>query len=191
MYLLQDGRSEGCAEGHSIPGPVDPPNRVTVFMAGSQSMQQPSTTAALISDAMGARAGDPPPSPSDALSILVDTLTALAIAEVAQADKEQHDAEIAQVKSRIEQAKLDLAAEKARMATRQAELDSQAFRVRLDQNASQEVMYRRQRSRLPPVYEARNLFSMPGAGTSNQPEVDVYTRFYSCRLCWASKRRGL
>ena len=20
---------------------------------------------------------------------------------------------------------------------------------------------------------------------------DVYTRFYSCRLCWASKRRGL
>ena len=81
-------------------------------------MQQPSTTGALTSEAMGARAGDLPPSPSDILSTLVDTLTALATAEVAQADKEQHDAEIAQVNSRIEQAKLDLAAEKARMATR-------------------------------------------------------------------------
>ena len=33
-------------------------------------------------------------------------------------------------------------------------------------------MRRRQRSRLPPVYEARNLFSTPGAGTSNQPGVN-------------------
>ena len=85
---------------------------------------------------MGARAGDPPPSPSDTLSTLVDTLTALLIAEVAQANKERHDTEVAQVKSRIEQAKLDLAAEKARMATRQAELDAQAYRLMLDQTAS-------------------------------------------------------
>ena len=99
-------------------------------------------------------------------------MTALATAEVAQADKEQHDAEVAQVKSWIEQAKLDLAAEKARMATRQAELDSQAYRLRLDHNAAQEVMWRRQRSHLPSVYEARNLFNTPGAGTSNHPEIN-------------------
>ena len=135
-------------------------------------MQESSTTAALTSDAVGARAGDPAPSPSETLSVLVDTLTALLTAEVAQANKEQHDAEVAQVKSRIDQAKLDLAAEKTKMAAKLAELDAQAYRLMLDQTASHEVMMRRQRSRLPPVYEARNLFSKPGAGTSNQPEVN-------------------
>ena len=42
----------------------------------------------------------------------------------------------------------------------------------MDQNASNEVMRRRYRSHLPSVYEARNLFNTPGAGTSNQPEVN-------------------
>ena len=35
LYLLQDGRSEGCSDGGSIPDSLDPPNRVAVFMAGS------------------------------------------------------------------------------------------------------------------------------------------------------------
>ena len=36
LYQLRDGRSEGESDGNSIPGPFDPPNRVAVFMAGSQ-----------------------------------------------------------------------------------------------------------------------------------------------------------
>ena len=37
----------------------------------------------------------------------------------------------------------------------------------LDQSASNEVLKRRHRSSLPSVYEARNLFNTPGAGTNN------------------------
>ena len=37
----------------------------------------------------------------------------------------------------------------------------------LDENASNEVMRRKYRSRLPPVYEGMNLFNTPGAGPSN------------------------
>ena len=42
----------------------------------------------------------------------------------------------------------------------------------LDQNTSNEVMRRRHATRLPLVYEARNLFNTPGAGTSNPPVVN-------------------
>ena len=55
------------------------------------------------------------------------------------------------------------------MATEWAKLEAQAYQLRLDQNASEEVMRRRYRSHLPPGYEPRNLFNTPGAGTSNQP----------------------
>src|SRR3954471_11896326 len=51
-------------------------------------------------------------------------------------------------------------------------LDAQAYKFMLDQNASQEVMRRKYRSRLPPVFEGRDLFNTPGAGTSNQPVVN-------------------
>ena len=30
-----------------------------------------------------------------------------------------------------------------------------------------------------------------GPEAAGAPGADVYTRFYSCRLCWAPKRRGL
>ena len=93
-------------------------------------------------------------------------------AEVNPTDQDQHDAEIAKVKDQIAQAKVDLAAENTRMATERAELEAQAYRLMLDQNASNDVMRRRYRSHLPPVYEARNLFNTPGAGTSNQPVVN-------------------
>ena len=55
------------------------------------------------------------------------------------------------------------------MATERAELEAQAYRIRLDQNASEEVMRRRYRSHLPLGYEPRNLFNTPGAGAGNQP----------------------
>ena len=58
------------------------------------------------------------------------------------------------------------------MAAERAELQAQAYRLMLDQSASNDVMTRRYRSHLPPVYEARNLFNTPGAGTSNQPVVN-------------------
>ena len=58
------------------------------------------------------------------------------------------------------------------MAAERAELDAQAYRLMLDQNASNDVMRRRYRSHLPPFYEGRYLFNTPGAGTSNPPVVD-------------------
>ena len=92
--------------------------------------------------------------------------------EVDAAARDQHNAKIAKVKDQIAQAKAYLAAENARMATERAELEAQAYRIRLDQNASEEVMRRRYRSHLPSGYEPRNLFNTPGAGTSNQPVVN-------------------
>ena len=71
------------------------------------------------------------------------------------------------MKDQIAQAKADLAAENTRMGAERAELDAQAYRLMLDQNASNDVMRRRYRSHLPPVYEARNLLNTPGAGTSD------------------------
>ena len=92
--------------------------------------------------------------------------------EVDAADRDQHNAEVAKVKDQITQAKADLAVENARMATERAELEAQAYRLRLDQSASDDVMRRRYRSHLPPGYEPRNLFNTPGEGTSNQPVVN-------------------
>ena len=36
MYQVQDGRLGGCSDGDSIPDPCEPPNRVVIFMAGTQ-----------------------------------------------------------------------------------------------------------------------------------------------------------
>ena len=77
-------------------------------------------TGAFAAEIAGAGASSQAPSPSDVLSTLVEELTARAIAEVALANKAQHDADILQLKGRIEQAKRDLGAEKAMVATRQA-----------------------------------------------------------------------
>ena len=99
-------------------------------------------------------------------------MATLLAAEVNLANQDEHNAEVAKVKDQIAQAKADLAAEDTRMAAEQGELDAQAYRLMLDQSVSNEVMRRRYRSHLPPVYEARNLFNTPGAGTSNQPVVN-------------------
>ena len=116
--------------------------------------------------------------PAQVLSNLLDTLITLLTTEVNQADQVQDNTEVAKLRYEIGQAKEDLAAENARMTVERATLDAQAqwiqahsFRLSLDQNASNEVMRRRHRSRLPSVYEARNLFNTPGAGTSSPLEV--------------------
>ena len=105
---------------------------------------------------------------------LMDKMTALLTVVVNPADQAQHDAEVAQLKQVIVQAKEDLAAEDVGMTAERAALDAQAqriqaqtFRLTMDQNASNEVMRRRYQSHLLPSYEPRNLFNMPGAGTSN------------------------
>ena len=106
--------------------------------------------------------------PVQVLSELFDALAAL-MAEDNPADQEAHNAEIAKVREQIVQAKADLAAEKDRMAAERAALDAQAYKLMLDQNASQEVLKRKHRSRLPLGFDPRSLFHTPGAGPSNPP----------------------
>ena len=54
------------------------------------------------------------------------------MAKAAPADKAQHDAQLLQLKGRIDQAKENLKVEKAMIAMRQAELDDQAFHLRME-----------------------------------------------------------
>ena len=122
--------------------------------------------------ATAAGAGGPAQPPAQVLSNFFDAVATLLEAEVNPANQDQHNTEVAKVKDQIAQAKADLAAENTRMAAERAELDAQAYRLMLDQNASNDVMRRRYRSHLPLIYEPRNLFNTPGAGTSNQPVVN-------------------
>ena len=106
--------------------------------------------------------------PAQVLMDLMDKMTTLLTTAVNPADQAQHDVEVAQLKQDIVQAKEDLAAEDVRMTAERAALDaqaqqiqSQAFQLMMDQNASNEVMrrrYQKSQSRLPPVYDPRNLF---------------------------------
>ena len=107
--------------------------------------------------------------PAQVLSELFDALAVL-MAEVNPPDQDVHNTEIAKVKEQITQAKADLAAEDTRMAAERAALDAQAYRLMLDQSASHEVMRRKHRSRLPPVFEARDLFNTPGPRAGNPLE---------------------
>ena len=120
--------------------------------------------------------------PAQVLMDLMDKMAALLAAAVNPADQARHDAEVAQLKQDIVQAKEDLAAEDVRMTAERAALDAQAqriqaqtFRLTMDQNASNEVMrrrYQKTQSRLPLIYDPRNLFHTPGAGPSNPLEID-------------------
>ena len=175
LYQLQDGRISGGSADNSIPDSPDLPNRASIFMAGTQSAPHSSAAAIVLSGSTKATptgAGSSVPPPAQVLSDLFDTLATLMAAEVDAAARDQHNMEIAKVKDQIAQAKVDLAAKNYRMATERAELGAQAYRIRLDQNASEEVMRRRYRSHLPLGYERRNLFNTPGAGTSNQPMLN-------------------
>ena len=67
-----------------------------------------------------------------------------------------------------------MAAERAALDAQSQFIQAQSFWLTMDQNASNEVMRRRHQkaqSRLPPVYDPRNLFNTPGAGPSNPPEI--------------------
>ena len=113
---------------------------------------------------------------------LMDKLTALLTAMVILANKDEHDAEVARVREEIARAKEALAAEDTRLATERAALDaraqqlqSEAFQLTMNLNASNEVMRRRHQktqSRLPPTYDPRVLFATPGAGPSNPPDAN-------------------
>ena len=162
LYQLQDGRIEGCSDGDSIPDPSDLPNRVGIFMTGTQAALHSSTAAATTSGSAAvtaAGAGGLVRPPAQVLSELFDALVVL-MAEANPADQGVHNAEIAKVKEQITQAKADLAAEDARMTAERAALDAQAYRLMLDQNASHEVMKRKYRSRLPSVSRSET-FSTP------------------------------
>ena len=56
LYQLQDGRIGGCSDGDSIPDPSDLPNRVGIFMTGTQAALHSSTTAATTSGSAAATA---------------------------------------------------------------------------------------------------------------------------------------
>ena len=183
LYQLQDGRIGSCFDGDSIPDPSDLPNRVGIFMAGTQAALHSSTDAATTSGsaaATAAGAGGPVRPPAQVLSELFDAL-AMLMAEANTADQGVHNVEIAKVKEQITQAKANLAAEDTRMAAERAALDAQAYRLMLDQSASHEVMRRKHRSCLPPVFEARDLFNTLGPragirwrGTRQKPLGPVY-----------------
>nr|XP_045087549.1 branchpoint-bridging protein-like [Aegilops tauschii subsp. strangulata] len=128
-----------------------------------------SSTAAVTTGASGTERP-----PAQALTELLEALATLMGVEVTPDNQEQHKVDVAKLQDEIAQAKEELMAENARMATERAALDTPAqriqadsFRLTLDQNASNEIMRRRHQSRLPPVYDARNLFNTPGAGTSD------------------------
>ena len=151
-------------------------------MAGTQPVQHSSTAAELVfgsaaATAAGARGPERPP--AQVLTDLLDKLTALLTAVVNPMDQDQHNVAIEKLRDEIAHAKEELSTENTRMAEERAALDAQAQRIQsqsywlmLDQNASNEVMRRRHQTRLPSVYEARNLFNTPGAGTSNPAVVN-------------------
>ena len=122
LYQLQDGRIGSCSDGDSIPDPPDLPNRVGIFMAGTQAALHSSTATG---------AGGPVRPPAQVLSELFDALAVL-MAEDNPPDQDVHNAEIAKVKEQITQAKADLAAEDTRMAAERAALDAQAYKLMLD-----------------------------------------------------------
>ena len=64
-----------------------------------------------------------------------------------------------------------MATERAALEDESQRVRAEAFRLSLDQNASNTVLWRRHQSRLPPQFEGRNLFIMPSAGPSNPPGV--------------------
>ena len=182
MYQLQDGHLWGCSDGDSMPDPHEPPNRVAIFMAGTQPVLGSTAVAAMTSSAAAVTAtgaGGSARPPAQVLTDLLEALATLMEVDVTPDNQEQHKAEVAKLHDEIAQAKVELAAENARMAAERAILNAQAqriqadsYRLMVDQNASNEVLRRKRQSRLPSVYESRNLFNTPGAWASNPPVIN-------------------
>ena len=89
LYQLSDDRLGGCSDGDSIPDHCEPPNRVAIFMAGTQPVQHSSTTAELVfGSAAAAWAGGPECPLAQALTDLMDKVTTLLIAVVNTTDQD-------------------------------------------------------------------------------------------------------
>ena len=125
LYQLQDGQFGGCFDGDSIPGPLEPPNRVAIFMASTQPTLQSSTSAAMTSGS-AAGAGGPTRRPVQVLSGLLDAWTTLLTTAVTPETQDRYNAEVTKLWDQITQAKEDLAAEETRMADQRATLDAQS-----------------------------------------------------------------
>ena len=72
LYQVHDGVFEGYSDGTSIPEFLEPPNRVAIFMAGTQPTLQ-NSTAAVMNSGSAARAGGPARRPAQVLSGLLHT----------------------------------------------------------------------------------------------------------------------
>ena len=120
MYQLQDGRLEGCSDGNSIPNPYEPPSRVAIFMASTQRVLNSTSVAALTSSstvaATAGASGSARP-PAQVLSELLDALATLMGIEVTPQTHAQHKVDTAKLRDEITQAREELNAEYARMAT--------------------------------------------------------------------------
>ena len=119
LYQLQGDRLGGCSDGDSIPDPLEPPNQVAIFMAGTQPVKHSSTAAAMVSRsaaATAAGAGGPVRLPAQVLTDLLDKLTTLLTAVVNPADQDQHNVAVAKLRDEIAQAKEELNAENTKMA---------------------------------------------------------------------------
>ena len=128
---------------------------------------------------LAAAAGVPARRSTQVLSGLMDAWATLLTTAVTPKTRDQHNADVAKLKDQIAHAKEDLAADDTRMAEERATLDAQSQRIQaqnyqlmLDRTASEDVMRRKYRSCLPPVYEGLNLFQTPGAGPSNLEAAD-------------------
>lgn len=98
LYQLQGGGLGGYSDGNSILDPFEPPNRVRIFMAGTQPGLNSSTAAAMTSRSamvMVAGVGGSVRPLTQVLMTLMDKLTALLTAVVNPANQAQHDTEVA------------------------------------------------------------------------------------------------
>lgn len=129
MYQLQDERLGGYSDGDSIPDPHEPPNRVAIFIAGTQPVLGSTAAAAMTSSAAAvaaAGAGGSIRPPAQVLADLLDALATLMEVDVTPENQEQHKEEVAKLRDGTTQAKADLVAENSRMAVEQAVLSAQA-----------------------------------------------------------------
>ena len=125
----------GYSDGNSIPDPYEPPNRVAIFMAGTQPALGSTTAAAMTSISMAATAAGASGSarpPSQVLTELLESLATLMGAEVTPNNLEQHKVDLAKLRDEIAQAKEELAAENTRIAAERAISEAQAQRIQAD-----------------------------------------------------------
>ena len=135
MYQLQDGRLGGCFDGNSIPGPYEPPNRVAIFMAGTQPALGSTTAATMTSSSSVAATAGASGTARPLAQVLTELLEALATlmgVEVTPDNQEHHKVELAKLRDDIAQAKQDLGAENAGMAVKRAVLHAQAQQIQAD-----------------------------------------------------------